>query len=119
LIKNKIMEENKKILESLLEKATEYGKTSFELAKLKTLDKTSNVVSSYFSNYLVFVIIVLFMVFLGLGFALWLNEILCKIYLGFFIVSAFYIITAAMIHFFMHKRLKNLINDYIIKEALK
>ena len=42
------MEENTKILESLIESATEYGKTSIELVKLKVLDKTTDV-NSFFS----------------------------------------------------------------------
>jgi hypothetical protein len=49
------MEENKKLIESLLEKATEYGKTSFELVKLKALDKTSDVVSSFIPHSVVFI----------------------------------------------------------------
>jgi len=34
------MEENSNLLETLLERASEYGKTSIDLAKLKALDKT-------------------------------------------------------------------------------
>ena len=42
------MEDNAKLIESLLERAVEYGKTSLELVKLKALDKTSDV--SIYSN---------------------------------------------------------------------
>jgi len=35
-----------KLLELLLERATDYGKTSLELVKLKTIDKTTEIVSS-------------------------------------------------------------------------
>ena len=70
------MEENTKLLESLLEKASDYGKTSFELVKLKTIDKTADVVSSMVPHSVVFVLIALFMLFLNLGLALWLGDIL-------------------------------------------
>ena len=41
------MEDNSRFdSKSLLERATEYGKTSIELVKLKTLDKTTDIVSS-------------------------------------------------------------------------
>lgn len=40
------MEENKQLLESLVDRATNYGKTCFELVKLRAVDKTSDVVSS-------------------------------------------------------------------------
>jgi len=39
------MEDNTKLLESLFEKATDYGKTSLELVKLKTVEKTTDVVT--------------------------------------------------------------------------
>ena len=34
------MEDNAKLIESILERTAEYGKTTFELVKLKALDKT-------------------------------------------------------------------------------
>lgn len=113
------MEDNTKLLESLLEKATDYGKTSFELVKLKTLDKSSDIVSSLVPNSIVFVLIVAFMLFLNLGLALWLGDILGKIFYGFFVVAAFYILVAIVIHFFMHNWLKKLVGNYFIKQMLK
>jgi hypothetical protein len=113
------MEENTNSIESLIEKATEYGKTSFELAKLNALDKTSEVVSSLLSHSLVLVIVSAFLLFLSLGLALWLGEILEKIYLGFFIVAAFYGITGIFIHFFLHDWLKKCIGNNTIKQILK
>ena len=113
------MEDNTKLLESLLEKATDFGKTSFELAKLKTLDKSSDIVSSLVPNFIVFVLIVTFMLFLNLGLALWLGEILGKIFYGFFVVAAFYFLAGIVIHFFIHKWLKKLVGNYFIKLMLK
>jgi hypothetical protein len=112
------MEENKKLLESLLEKTVEYGKTSFELAKLKALDKTSDVVSSFIPHAVVFVLISSFMIFLNLGIAFWLGRILGEIYFGFFVVAAFYVITGIIFHFFFHKRIKRYINNAIIRKIL-
>jgi uncharacterized sodium:solute symporter family permease YidK len=113
------MEDNAKLFESLFERATEYGKTSFELAKLKAIDKTSDVVSSIIPHSVVFVLIGIFMLFLNLGLAFWLGDILGKIYFGFFVVAAFYVIAAIIIHFFMHKWIKKLICNSIIKQLLK
>lgn len=45
------MNDNKNTLESLLESAVDCGKTGYELVKLKTLDKTANVLSSLISHY--------------------------------------------------------------------
>jgi hypothetical protein len=113
------MEENINSIESLIEKATEYGKTSFELAKLKAVDKTAEVVSSFLSHSLVLIIISSFLLFLSLGAALWLGEILGKFYLGFFIVAAFYGVTGIFVHFIFHKWISKCVGDSIIKQMLK
>ena len=113
------MEENSNLIESLVERATDYGKTSYELMKLKAVDKTSDVVSTVIPYSFVFVMIVIFMLFFNLGLAFWLGEMLGKIFYGFFIVAAFYLLIVAVIHFFMRKWLKKVIGNFIIKQLLK
>jgi hypothetical protein len=113
------MEDNAKLIESLLERATEYARTSFELVKLEAFDKTSDVISSLIPHFVVLVFIVSFILFFNLGLALWIGEILGKTWLGFFVVAGFYVITGIFIHFFMHKWLKKIIGNFIIKQILK
>jgi hypothetical protein len=112
------MEDNN-LFESLFEKASDYGKTSYELVKLKALDKTSDVVSSFIPRSVVIVLIASFMLFLNLGIALWLGDLLGKLFYGFFVVSGFYVIAGIVIYFFMHKWLKRIVSDYFIKHMLK
>ena len=107
------------MFELLLERATDYGKSSLELAKLKTIDKTTEIVSSLIPLSVAVLLILTFLLFLNLGLALWLGEILGKIWFGFFVVAAFYGFIGIVIHFFMHKWLKKLICNYIIKQVLK
>jgi fatty acid desaturase len=118
-IRNEAMEDNTKLFESLLERAAEYGKTSYELVKLKAVDKSSDVVSSFIPNSIVFVLIASFMLFLNLGLAFWFGEILGRTYLGFFVVAGFYVFTGIVFHFLMHKWIKNKVRNYIIKLLLK
>jgi hypothetical protein len=118
-IKIKTMENNATMLESLLEKAEDFGKTSFELVKLKAIDKTSEIVSSFIPYSVVFALIASFLIFLNLGLAFWLGDILGKTYFGFFIVSAFYIVAGIVFYFFFHKRLKKYICDSLIHMMLK
>jgi hypothetical protein len=113
------MEENAKLIESLLERTAEYGKTSFELVKLKTLDKSSDIVSTIIPHSIVFVLIASFLIFLNFGLAFWLGEILGRMFFGFFAIAAFYFIVGIFVHFFMHKWLKKKISNYIIKQMLK
>jgi fatty acid desaturase len=68
---------------------------------------------------IVIVLIVSFMLFLNLGIALWLGDILGKPFYGFFAVAAFYILAGIVIHFFMHKWIKKLVGNYFIKRVLK
>ena len=113
------MEDNAKLIEELLEKAAKYGKASYELAKLKALDKTSDVVSSFIPNSVVFILIGSFLLFLNLGLAFWLGEILGRTYFGFFVIAGFYAVTGIVMHFFMHKWLKKTVGNYFIKQLLK
>ena len=113
------MEDNTKLIESLLERTAEYGKASFELVKLKALDKTSDAVSSLIPHSVVLVLAGVFMLFLNLGLAFWLGEILGRTFYGFFVVAAFYGIAGIVLHFFMHEQLKKLIGNYFIKHVLK
>jgi fatty acid desaturase len=113
------MEDNSKLLETLLDRATDYGQTSLELIKLKALDKTTDVISSLIPNSVVFVLFASFILFLNLGLALWLGEILGKIFYGFFVVAGFYAVTGIIIHFFMHKWFKRHISDYFVRRVFK
>jgi fatty acid desaturase len=113
------MEQKTVLIETLLEKTTDYGKVSYELAKLKTLDKTSDMSSSLIIHSIIFAFVLSCLLFFSLGLAYWLGEILGKIYFGFFVVSAFYAITVIILHFFMHKYLKRIICNYIIKQMFK
>jgi hypothetical protein len=113
------MNDNTKLLESLLETASDYGKTSFELIKLKTLEKTTEVVSSLVPHSIVVIFTSIFLLFLNLGLALFIGDLLGKGYLGFLAVSSFYILAALFIHFIMRSRIKKSVGDYFIKQVLK
>jgi fatty acid desaturase len=113
------MNENGKSIESLLEETVEYANTSIKLVKLKALDKTSEVISSFIPHSIVFVLIASLLFFLNLGIAFWLGEIMGNNSYGFFVVAAFYGLLGFIVHFFMHDMLKRKICDYIIKQVLK
>lgn len=109
------MEPKTNILEPLLEKAEAYSKTSFELIKLKTLDKTADVSSTLFSRSL-FVLIVSFFAFtLNIAIALWLGDLLGKTYYGFLIVASCYAL-AGIILLIIHPFIKARVNNAIIKQ---
>ena len=112
------MEDNAKMIESLIERTAEYSKTSFELLKLKAIDKTSDVVSTLLPQAVVLLFKLSFMLFLSLGIALWLGEILGTIYYGFFIVAAFYGVAGIFFQLVMRKWLKRRVCNRFINKVL-
>lgn len=113
------MEDSTKSFEVLLERLVDYSKTSYELAKLKTLDKASDVASSLIPHSIVFVLFASFMLFANFGLAFWLGNVLGNNFYGFFVVAGFYVLTGLVIHFFFHKWIKNKVWNYIIKQVFK
>jgi hypothetical protein len=113
------MEENVNRLETLLEKAAELGKSSLDLYRLRTVEKTADVVSTIVPYGIVFILFSSFLVFLNVGLALWFGKIIGNTFYGFFIVAAFYATIAAVVHFFMHEWLKRLVNEFLIKLFFK
>jgi len=113
------MEDNSTLIESLLERATEYGKINYELVKLKVIDKTTNGISTFVPNTVVFLVLSSVLLFLNLGIAFWLGKILGELFYGFFLVSAFYALIAFVMYFFLRKWVKRIFYDYLIKQILK
>ncbi len=109
------MEDNVNNIETLLENTAAYGKTSFELVKLKVLDRTADKLSSFFPQTIVAFIVVSFLLFLSLGLSLWLGELLGRIYFGFFVIAGAYAFIALIMHLFMRKRLKRVFYDFLIR----
>lgn len=110
------MDDNVKLIESLLENTFKYGIAEIELLKLKTLNKTTDVVSGMIPHAIVFFVLVLFLFFLNFGLAFWLGEIIGNNFYGFFVIAAFYAIVGLVMHFFMHKWIKRKIGNYLVKQ---
>ncbi len=113
------MDEQSGLIESLIEKGEQYGKTTLELLKLKTLDKSADVASNLVSWLIVIIFVVLFFLILNIGVALWLGELLGKSYYGFFIVSGFYALLALIFGIFRKQIVKNPVNNSIITQVLE
>ena len=113
------METPTSLIEELFEKGEAYTKTSIELAKLKGLETTTQVVTTMVWRMSVIVMLSLFVLVLNIGIALLLGELLGKSYFGFFIVAGFYLLAAIVLHFFLHNWIKKPVSDLIITQALQ
>jgi hypothetical protein len=112
------MEHPKELIEILIEKGEEYGKTTLELMKLKTIDKSSDMVSTLVSWFVVAVFAVLFFTFINIAIALWLGQILENSSCGFFIVAGFYALLTLIFAIFRRQLLKKPLNEIIVKQLL-
>jgi hypothetical protein len=113
------METTANSIESLFEKAEAYGKTTYTLSKLKLLETTNIVVTSLVARLSTILMISMFSFVLSIAVALWLGDILGKVYYGFFIVAGFYFLAGIVLHFFLHSWVKKPIIELIIKQALQ
>ncbi len=109
------METQKNFIDPLLEKAEAYGKTSFELVKMKALAKTADVTSTLISRSIFILLISFFAFTINIAVALWIGDLLGKNYYGFLIVAGFYAL-ASVILLIVHPSIKSRVNDTIIKQ---
>lgn len=113
------IDENQNVLSSLLDSIEEYGKTNFELTKLKGLDKASDMAATLISRIAAIIAYLTFIMMANVGLAFWLGSVLGRIWYGFFVMAAFYGLVGLFIHFFLHKGLKKIFADMIINYTLK
>ena len=92
------MKNNAADIEILFGMVEDCGKTSIELFKLQAIDKYSQVFSTLASKIIVVLIFTLFTLCFNIGIAFWIGELIGKIYYGFFIVAAFYLIIAIIVY---------------------
>ena len=113
------MQDQAKMIETLLEDATEFGKTSLEIVKLKAIDKSSEVISSLVFQTILYVLVISFIVFINLGLAIWIGKLLGQLYLGFFVMATVYLLAGLIYYFFFREKIKKQVSEYIIKQVLK
>lgn len=104
-------------IEPLIERVEEYGKTSFELVKLKSVNKAADIASSVASRILLTIAVFLFAITLNTGVALLLGDVLGKPYYGFLAVAGFYAVLGIVLYF-THPFIKAQVKDKIIYKML-
>ena len=112
------MEEKSTNLEVLFERGMEYTRTSIALFKMKSVERISELVSK-FAVVLIFVVIaLLFFLNLNIGIAILIGDSLGKIWLGFIIVSGFYVFIGLLFYIFKETLLKRKISDSIVSQMM-
>lgn len=106
-------------IETLYQKAKEYTETSIELLRLNAIDKTADVVSSLFARLALIMLVAMFTLFINIALSIFIGQLLNEMYLGFLIVSGFYLILAVVVFYFNDKLLKIPITNLVIAKLLK
>jgi hypothetical protein len=107
------------MLEPLLEKVEAYGKSSIALIELKIIDKISMLMAVVFANIIFMLIVVLFFSVVNIGLSIYIGLYLGEIYLGFFLVAAFYAVLGLFFYVFFIKSVlksfKNRVANLLLK----
>jgi hypothetical protein len=106
-------------VDKLYEKAKKYTETSTELLALKAVDKSADVLSSLTAIILIVIVVAMFTLFINIGLGLFIGKLLNQYYLGFFIVSAFYLVLAFVLYVYKNELIKSPVANLIITKLLK
>lgn len=113
------MESTASHIEALYKKAKTYTETSIELYKLNAIDKTADVVSSIVYWLALGSIVVVFLLFINIGISLYIGKLLEATYLGFLIVSSFYLVLGILLYIFNDKLIDRPITNLVISKLMR
>ncbi|WP_291119932.1 hypothetical protein [Flavobacterium sp. UBA6135] len=106
-------------IEKLYDKAEQYSRTSVELIKLNAIDKSSDVISSLAVIASLAFIVAIFTLFVNIGIALLIGNMLEDIALGFFIISGFYVVLGIVVFIFRKSLIKIPIDNLVVGKLMK
>ncbi|MDE0472433.1 MAG: phage holin family protein [Ekhidna sp.] len=100
-----------------IQNISDYIEIKFERLKLKAISKAAKVLSVLISLGLLLMIVFFVVFFLSFGLASLLNDRLESNYLGFLIVSGFYVILVAVVLIlFKRKAIQNFFESFLIRQ---
>ena len=106
-------------IKTLIDKSKDYLETKIELARLKTIDKSADVLSAVVVIVSMIFIGSLFIIMISIGISLFLGSILGAYHYGFFIMGGFYAIVLLLIYLQREKWIKTPISNELINKTLK
>lgn len=115
---DEVLETPAKEIEQLFDKVEAYGETTLELAKLKSLEVATKVVTSLVSKLAVAIMFTMFLIVINIGASLYLGELMGKAYYGYFIVGVINLVFAILLHLFLQPVVNKTLGHMIIRQAL-
>lgn len=106
-------------IEMLFERTQDYTNSSIELFKLNAIDKTADITASITFRLVFGLIVAMFSLFINIGISLYIGKLIGENYLGFLIVSGFYLVIAILLFIFRDRFIKIPIMNLVIKKLLE
>src|SRR4051812_33117754 len=106
-------------VKTLIVKSRDYLETKIELAKLKAIDKSSDILSGLVFSIVKIVMILFLTIFVSIGLAVYLGALLGEYYYGFLIVAGIYALVMLIIYVQRKKWIKDPIENGLIDKILK
>ena len=106
-------------IKSLIDKSKDYLDTKIELTRLKTIDKSADVLSTVVVMVSMLFVSVLLIFFASVGLALLIGHTLGAYHYGFFIMAGLYAIILLVIYVKREKWIKTPIANELINKMLK
>ena len=105
-------------MEAILQKAGEYLETRIELIRLQTVNKSSDLLSHILTQFILITLLILFFLMVNIGLALWVGDVLGKLYYGFFIVAGLDGVVGLIFFLLRKSWLKEPINNLMVRKLL-
>jgi Putative Actinobacterial Holin-X, holin superfamily III len=106
-------------IKTLIDKSKDYLETKIELTRLKTIDKSADVLSTVVVTVSMLFILFLLILFISVAVALLLGKMLGAYHYGFFIMGGLYAIILLVIYVNRKKWIKTPIANELINKMLK
>jgi hypothetical protein len=106
-------------IKTLIDKSKDYLDTKIELTRLKTIDKSADVISSIMVMASMIFLGSLVIIFLSVGAALLIGQVLGAYHLGFFIVGGIYALVLRIFYIQREKWIKTPVASGLINKMLK
>lgn len=112
------MESKPTNVEELFQKFKDYADVRLNLFKFKSISKVSGFVSSVVTTIILVILFSGVLLCLTVGLAFLIGVWIGRVYWGFFIVGAMYLIAGLIIYSIRDKLIKTKVSDKLIKELL-
>jgi uncharacterized protein YqhQ len=106
-------------IKTLIDKSKDYLETKIELTRLKTIDKSADVLSTVVVTVSILFISFILILFISLALALYLGRVLGAYHYGFFIMGGVYAIILLIIYLKRQKWIKTPIANELISKMMK